>query len=139
MLHGVTLLALLAVGVVAGTRAEAQGCERTPLAVVVDLHDDRHAPVIDHVSEAVREGQPRMLHIDRAEGDANRALALRGIPARSGQDRDEYPPAMSDEGGAGASVEYVSPRANRSAGATMGRQLGRYCDGQAFIVEAGRP
>jgi len=29
---------------------------------------------------------------------------LRGIPTKKGFDRDEYPPAMSDEGGKGADV-----------------------------------
>ena len=31
----------------------------------------------------------------------------RGIPTKKGFDRDEYPPAMSDEGGKGADVRYV--------------------------------
>ena len=34
-------------------------------------------------------------------------VRLRGIPTRRGFDRDEYPPALSDEGGRGAHVRYV--------------------------------
>jgi hypothetical protein len=32
------------------------------------------------------------------EGPANRRESLRGIPTKKGYDRDEYPPAMTDEG-----------------------------------------
>ena len=114
-------------------------CHREPLAVVVDLNNDRQAPVIDHAHDAVLNGQPRVLHIDRADANAHRIASLSHTPTRSGFDRDEYPPAASQEGGAGASVRYISPRANRSAGSTMGRALAPFCDGQAFILEPGTP
>jgi len=117
------------------SRARAAACTTVPLAVVVDLNDDRQAPVIDHAQDAVRAGQPRILHLDRVDADAHRIASLRGSPVRSGFDRDEYPPAASQEGGAGADVRYISPRANRSAGATMRAQLADFCDGQAFILE----
>lgn len=110
-------------------------CLTVPLAVVVDLNNDRQAPVIDHAKDAVRGGQPRILHLDRGDADAHRAASLRGSPVRSGFDRDEYPPAASQEGGVGADVRYISPRANRSAGSTMGRALAPFCDGQSFILE----
>ena len=116
-------------------RARAAACTTVPLAVVVDLNNDRQAPVIDHERDAVRSGQPRILHLDRVDADAHRTASLRGSPVRSGFDRDEYPPAASQEGGAGADVRYISPRANRSAGATMRAQLEPFCDGQAFILE----
>lgn len=136
-------LAILTVAILlAGASAQTPDpapCLHVPLAVVVDLNDDRQAPVIDHARDAVRAGQPRVLHIDRADADAHRALSLRGTPVRSGFDRDEYPPAFSAEGGAGADVRYISPRANRSAGSTMGRALGDFCNGQAFVLEAGTP
>ena len=117
------------------SRARAAACLSVPLAVVVDLNNDRQAPVIDHERDAVRAGQPRILHLNRVDADAHRVASLRGSPVRSGFDRDEYPPAASEEGGAGADVRYISPRANRSAGATMRAQLEPFCDGQAFILE----
>jgi hypothetical protein len=44
---------------------------------------------------------------------------LKGIPTKPGYDRDEYPPAMSDEGATGANVRYVLSAENRSAGSVM--------------------
>jgi hypothetical protein len=144
MTRAEALLALILLGAlvaIANPFAEAQAppCKRVELAVVVDLNNDRHAPVIDHARDAVRDGQPRVLHIARGEAAANRAASLRPYAPRTGFDRDEYPPAMSDEGGAGADVAYISPRANRSAGSTMGRALDDFCNGQAFILEPGTP
>jgi Deoxyribonuclease NucA/NucB len=60
---------------------------------------------------------------------------LRGIPTKEGFDRDEYPPAIADEGGKGASVRYIKSVENRSADGLMGRQLARYCDQQSFVFE----
>lgn len=45
------------------------------------------------------------------------------------KDLDEYPPAMFEEGGEGASVRPISPSDNRGAGASMGNQLRQYPDG----------
>lgn len=47
---------------------------------------------------------------------------------------DEYPPAVSREGGAGADVRLVRSSENRSAGAAMGGRLRPFCDGQAFVM-----
>ena len=138
LLLAVVLITAVIVLFQIGRPADAQTpapCLHVPLAVVVDLNNDRQAPVIDHARDAVRDGQPRILHIDREDADAHRAASLRGTPVRSGFDRDEYPPAASQEGGAGADVRYISPRANASAGATMGNQLRGFCNGQSFIIE----
>jgi filamentous hemagglutinin len=51
-----------------------------------------------------------------------RAEALAGQPRVPGKDLDEYPPAMFEEGGAGASIRPVSPADNRGAGACIGNQ-----------------
>jgi hypothetical protein len=98
----------------------------------------KHRHIIDHALDARRKGKPRVLHIRRYEADANRRASLRGIPTKKGFDRDEYPPAMSDEGGKGASVRYVGSSENRSAGSVMGSQLRRYCNEQRFIIERWR-
>ena len=39
----------------------------------------------------------------------------------------------------GRIVAYVESSQNRSGGAVMGAQLKPFCDGQRFIIEAGRP
>jgi hypothetical protein len=128
----------LAVGGAAGATAPAVidsgGCTTVPLAVVVDLDNVRHANLIRHEHDALTH-EPRVLHIDRADAAAHRAASLAGIPTRTGFDRDEYPPAMSAEGGAGADVAYVPSSENRSGGSVMSHQLASFCDGQAFIVE----
>jgi hypothetical protein len=101
----------------------------------VDLNDVTHARIIDHVMDARRKGHPRTLHIARDQEKANRRASLKGIATRTGFDRDEYPPAMTDEGGKGADVRYIKSSENRSAGSVMGAQLRPYCNGQRFIIE----
>jgi len=60
---------------------------------------------------------------------------MKGNPQKSGFDRDEYPPAMFKEGGAGARVEYINPSDNRGAGAVIGNILKDMPDGtQVEIV-----
>lgn len=110
-------------------------CEIVKPGIYVDLDDAKDAKTIDHARAAVRRGQPRILHLDRKDADAHRAASLRGIPTEPGMDRDEYPPAATVEGGAGADVAYVPPSDNRSAGAIMRAQLAPFCDGQAFVLE----
>lgn len=103
-------------------------------AVLVRLDDDRYPLTTDHVLDAIRSGERRLLHIDRRHADEHRAEATRGIPTKKGHDRDEYPPAFSREGGRGADVRYVPSSDNRGAGSSLGNQLRRYCNGQAFRI-----
>jgi hypothetical protein len=63
---------------------------------------------------------------------------LKGIPTKPDYDRDEFPPAMSDEGGKGADVRFVLSAENRSVGSVMRRQLAPYCNEQRFIFERWR-
>jgi Deoxyribonuclease NucA/NucB len=89
------------------------GCKLVSYTVRVNFGDTRHNN-IDHAFDARRAGHPRTLRIARQEADANRKASLRGIPTQRGFDRDEYPPAMSDQGGEGASVRYIEFRENRA-------------------------
>jgi RHS repeat-associated protein len=75
-----------------------------------------------HIEDAQAAGQPSVVTVDRGGASARRAAALKGTATRAGLDRDEYPPAMFREGGAGSSVRYVNPSDNRGAGACMGAQ-----------------
>lgn len=132
-------VALLSFGAGAATIKEfdANACTRSRLAVVVDLDDRRHSSVIAHAEAAsLVDGKPRVLHLARELAAEHRRAALAGKPTRPGFDRDEYPPAVSREGGAGAHVAYIVSGENRSAGSSMGAQLRPFCNGQAFIVEA---
>ena len=93
-----------------------------------------------HFRAAVRRGWPRRLVINRRSADARRDRVLAHIAARSGYDRDEYPPAALRGRGKGlergrhprgwkADVRYVPSAENRSHGASLGAQMARWCDG----------
>jgi hypothetical protein len=113
-------------------RAERRACRRLRGVLVVPISRARYPYTADHVVDAIATGEPRILHIHRAGANANRDASLRGIPTRAGYDRDEYPPAVSREGGSGADVRYVPSSDNRGAGTVMGERLSPYCDGQRF-------
>jgi hypothetical protein len=103
--------------------------------VYVNLSDSESPAAIAHILTAVATGQPRILHWDPADADAHRRVSLRGIATAPGMDRDEYPPAASAEGGAGANVRLIPASDNRRAGARMGAVMRPFCPGQAFILE----
>lgn len=146
--------------------AASADCTHTRRVIIVNLDNQRHRVILRHAWHAIHNGEPEILHLARDEADANRDASLSGRYRRSwGQltyaerkeidpdhpartdphDRDEYPPAFSDEGGNDgpansprgrlADVEYVDASANRSAGAVMGAKLAPYCDGQRFRFE----
>jgi Deoxyribonuclease NucA/NucB len=122
----------------AHARAGRRACRRLRSVLVVLISRSRYPYTGDHVVDAIAAGEPAILHIDRAGADANRDASLRGIPTRVGYDRDEYPPAVSREGGAGADVRYVPSSDNRGAGTVMGERLSSYCDGQSFRLRVTR-
>jgi hypothetical protein len=107
--------------------------EQTVPTVYIDA--DRHPETARHVREAQTGStwrgdkethgapHPSTVTIDRPGAKQNRKDSLRGIPTKRGYDRDEYPPAMFDEGGKGASVKYIDPSDNRGAGSSMRHQL----------------
>jgi Deoxyribonuclease NucA/NucB len=113
-------------------------CRTSSQPVTVDLDNARHLHVLDHAWDAIGEGKARILHLDRPGARENRKQSLAGIKTKKGFDRDEYPPAVSAEGGTGADVRYVRSKENRSAGSVMGRQLADWCDQQAFVFEPRR-
>ena len=112
--------------------ARAAACQSQHNSVHVALSASRYPETTDHIADAIAAGQPSLLHIDRADEDAHRAASLADYPPRAGFDRDEYSPAMSAEGGAGADVRYIDPSDNRGAGAVMGNALEAYCEAQPF-------
>ena len=132
--------------------------------VFVNLSNQDSPLTIDHERDAVAAGQPRLLHWKPEEADANRKASLRGVvlwsripgeqrqrynpdtgrfdaPAGSYGDwalshqRDEYPPASSDEGGAGADVRYIPAADNSRSGQRLGAVMSPLCPGTAFIEE----
>jgi hypothetical protein len=87
-----------------------------------------------HWIDAIDAGHEARLHVDRENADLHREQSLASFPPRSGYNRDEYPPAMSEEGGYGASVRYIDPAANRGAGSVMGNALEEWCEEQPFRI-----
>ena len=67
-------------------------------------------------------GKPNTLTINRAGAKANRRDSLSGVKTKPGLDRDEFSPAMFQEGGKGASVRHINPSDNCGAGACIGTQ-----------------
>ena len=115
-----------------GGVASADACTRQSSSVYVVLSSAKYPQTTDHILDAQNAGQPALLHIDRENEALHRDQSLAPWPPKSGYDRDEYPPAMSREGGTGADVRYIDPSDNRGAGATMGNALEDYCEDQPF-------
>lgn len=130
----VALVAGCAPVVAESVPAETAGCVLTETVVVVELDPVDHAGILDHVADAIEAGHPAMLTIERDGADQRREDATDDYPTRDGMDRDEYPPAMSAEGGEGSSVRHIDSSENRSAGAVLGNQLEPYCDNQNFRI-----
>jgi hypothetical protein len=70
------------------------GCTLRARVVIVNLPNREDGPVLRHAWDAIRAGQPEILHIDREDAQAHRRASLRGIPKVPGKDLDEYPPAI---------------------------------------------
>jgi hypothetical protein len=115
--------------------ARAAACQSQHNSLHVALSSSRYPETTDHISDAIAAGEASLLHIDRDHEDQHRDESLANYPPRSGYDRDEYPVAMSREGGTGADVRYIDPSDNRGAGATMGNALEGWCEDQPFRID----
>ncbi len=80
-------------------------------------------------------GDKKTYTLDRTGSMARSRAAVRGVASRRGFDRDEWPMAITKEGGAGADIKYMLPSQNRAAGATIGNKLRPYPDGTKFQIE----
>jgi hypothetical protein len=99
---------------------------------------DQEGRVFRHALDAIRKGHARLLHKgEPGTSDRNRAAWRKKqgkrFPPRRGFDRDEYPPAMSIEGGPDTDLRYIRSAENQAQGRELGAQTRAYCPGQAFI------
>ena len=78
-----------------------------------------------------------MLTINRAGAGANRSQSIGGLKKVPRKHLDEYPPAMFNEGGAGASVRAINPSNNMSAGACIGNACRGLPDGAKVRITIG--
>lgn len=98
---------------------------------------DKYPETALHIHGAIEQGASAVCTIDRKGAEENRKKSLAGVDTKNGYDRDEWPMAMCEEGGAGASVAYIDASDNRGAGSWVGNQLTQYPDGTKvlFVVE----
>lgn len=122
-------------------KAKTKDCRRVDRVVEIGISRTKSPETVRHFEDAIRAGYPAVLTLDRAGADQNRSQSLTGIAVQSGRQRDEYPPAVSAEGGVAeigptrgrrADVRLIPSADNSSSGASMGAKLGQYCDGQKF-------
>lgn len=102
--------------------------------VDVKLSKKKYPESAQHIEEAIKEGQPDTLTIDRGGALARRKASLQGVDTVPGLDRDEYPPAMSMEGSSGASVKLINPSDNRGSGSSISGQLRKYPNGTKYRI-----
>ena len=105
---------------------------KAPKPVVVSR--TKHPESAQHISDAQSQGQPTVLTVNREGSRQNRKDSLKGVPTVKGKDRDEYPPAMFQEGGTGASVRPIDPSDNRGSGACIGAQCRDVKNGEQVEV-----
>ena len=106
-----------------------------PTPVYID--PTKHPEAADHVQDAQNDGAPDVLTVDRGGATKRRRDALAGTDPQAGSDRDEYPPAVTAEGGSGASVRLIDPSDNRGAGGSFGNQIKGIPDGSQIQVIVG--
>lgn len=126
----------------AAARAAArQMARQTPKPTDVLIRRSKHPAAAAHIEHAQRMGQPTILTIDRAHAQQQRAQSLKHIARKpetaKGMDRDEYPFAMTREGGANANVRYIDAGDNRGAGKSLGHQTRDLPEGARIRVLIG--
>ncbi len=102
--------------------------------VDVKLSRKKYPESAQYIEEAIKEGQPDTLTIDRRGASSRRKASLQGVNTVPGLDRDEYPPAMSKEGGTGASVKLINPSDNRGLGSSISGKLRKYPNGTKYRI-----
>jgi len=100
---------------------------------------DKYPETALHILGAIEQGYADVCTIDRGGAEENRKQSLAGIDTRKGYDRDEWPMAMCEEGGQGASVAYIDSSDNRGAGSWVGNQLSAYEDGTKVLFIVDKP
>ncbi|MFP3876041.1 NucA/NucB deoxyribonuclease domain-containing protein [Bacillus paralicheniformis] len=136
----ITLLAVVIIGIISGDffTSEHQPSGRqngSDYDEVLIFPSDRYPETGAHIRKAIKKGHSKICTIDRDGADERRKESLKDVPSKSGYDRDEWPMAMCEEGGTGASVEYISPSDNRGAGSWVGNQVSDYPDGTKILFK----
>jgi hypothetical protein len=126
-----------------GSTNRSRGCTRSSRVQPISFSKTKYPAIRRHTEQAIANGWPRTLVLNRKGADARRARALSTSRTREGYDRDEYPPAIGRGRGKGlvrgteprgwqADVAYVPSDENRGHGSALGIKLRRFCDGTKF-------
>ncbi|HEY3690469.1 MAG TPA: NucA/NucB deoxyribonuclease domain-containing protein [Pseudonocardiaceae bacterium] len=143
-------------GDVAGTWIDQRGADakafldgtdtKPPGPHYVIIDQGKYPEAADHAREAqmgtswrgdesFHRTQPAEVTIDRDDADDRRAESMKQVPkTMSGYDRDEYPPAVFQEGGTGSSVKYIGPGHNRGAGRAIANQITGLDNGESVTI-----
>ena len=101
----------------------------------IELSISEYPESAKHIEDAIKKGQPDELTLDRKSAYANRKESLKGTKTVPGMDRDEYPFAMTKEGGAGADIRHIPYSDNRGSGSYLRWQLDKISDGKTFKIK----
>ena len=100
----------------------------------ITLSREKYPESAKHIEDAIKNGQPRELTINRSGAKPNRKASLKGISKVPGKDLDEYPFAMCKEGGKGAHVRAINRSDNRGSGSFIGHKLRGLTNGATFEI-----
>lgn len=144
----VTTIVLIAIAVIAivdgnhenvsvpKTRHSEPVSEKTrDVDIVIEFPSNRYPKTAAHIKRAVEEGKSNICTINRDGAEDNRKESLKGVPTKTGYDRDEFPMAFCEEGGRGADIEYVSPSDNRGAGSWISHQVDDFSNGTKVLIK----
>lgn len=96
---------------------------------------DRWTEAVQHAVDAMKNGHPNTYTIDRPGASARRSQSLKDYPKETGFDRDEWPTAVFNEGGQGASIRYIFPSDNKGLGAYLRNQIAPYDNGTKVKIK----
>lgn len=116
-----------------GTNSVLIGEDAVAYDAVINFPKSKYPKTAAHIEAAIAKGVSAICTINREGSDVNREKSLAGIPTKDGYDRDEWPMAMCNEGGAGADVAYIEPADNRGAGSWVGNALEEYPNGTRIL------
>lgn len=114
-------------GISGDGEAKTSGCQR-PKVAVIRFSRSKYPNIVSHIESSWAQGYAKVRRINRIGTSTRRDKLLEGIPTRPGYDRDEAPAAVL-RSTVKASVRYVPSSENRSAGSSLGHQIGKLCDG----------
>ena len=106
--------------------------------VEVKVSRKKYPESCKHIEDAINgkppPPKPAVLTKKSTGAASRRRASLKGTPRKKDFDRDEYPMAMTAEGGTDASIRHIAPSDNRGAGSVIGHQLRKYTDGTKFRI-----